>query len=92
MKKSHFLSGGVSRTPDYKLRNEWYYKHLVTEGKEKYLSPLDAALGIKNSKKHGWHGSVAELVVNLIGFGIGSYAHKHFADGVQNDVLEEDEE
>ena len=40
---------------------------------------MDAALGIKNSKKHGWHGTVAEIVVNLIGFGIGSYAHKHFA-------------
>ena len=77
--KFAFSLGGCLGRPDYKLRSEWYYKHLVTERKEKYLNPLDAALGIQTSKKHGWHGSVAEIVVNLIGFGIGSYAHKHFA-------------
>jgi len=76
--KFAFSIGGCLAKQDYKLSNEWYYKYLITEGKEKYLNPIDRLFGIKNSKKHGWHGSIAEIFVNLIGFGIGSYLHKHF--------------
>ena len=37
----------------------------------KYLNPIDKFFGIKNSTLHGWHGSVAEIVVNVLGFIIG---------------------
>tara|TARA_Y100000741_G_C18253325_1_gene558027 strand:+ start:1114 stop:1683 length:570 start_codon:yes stop_codon:yes gene_type:complete len=76
--KIAFSIGGCLAKPDYKLSNKWYYNYLITEGKEKYLNPIDRLFGIKNSKKHGWHGSIAEIFVNFIGFGIGSYVHKKF--------------
>lgn len=50
--------------------------HIVSKNHNKYINPLDRLFGIKNSKIHGWHGSVAEIVVNIIGFKIGSYLSK----------------
>tara|TARA_Y100000361_G_C11134142_1_gene330785 strand:- start:427 stop:993 length:567 start_codon:yes stop_codon:yes gene_type:complete len=76
--KFAFSIGGCLAKKDYKLSKEWYYNYLVTEGKQKYVNPIDRLLGIKNSKKHGWHGSIAEIFVNLLGFGIGSYLNKNF--------------
>lgn len=76
--KFAFSIGGCLAKQDYNLSNAWYYNYLITEGKEKYLNPIDRLFGIKNSKKHGWHGSVAEIFVNLIGFGIGSYLNTKF--------------
>ncbi len=76
--KFAFSIGGCLAKKDYKLSKEWYYNYLVTEGKQKYVNPIDRLLGIKNSKKHGWHGSIAEIFVNLLGFSIGSYLNKNF--------------
>lgn len=44
---------------------------IVYRGEEKYLNPIDEFFGIQNSRIHGWHGSVAEIVVNIIGFAFG---------------------
>ena len=41
---------------------------IVYRGDEKYLNPIDQFFGIRNSRIHGWHGSVAEIGVNLVGF------------------------
>ena len=45
--------------------------HIVYRGEEKFLNPIDKMFGIKNSKIHGWHGSIAEIVVNIVGFYFG---------------------
>ena len=45
--------------------------YIVYRGEEKYLNPIDKYFGIQNSRIHGWHGSVAEIVVNIIGFAFG---------------------
>ena len=50
--------------------------YIISKNHNKYVNPLDRLFGIKNSKIHGWHGSVAEIVVNIIGFKIGSYLSK----------------
>ena len=50
--------------------------HVVYRGEEKYLNPMDRLFGIKNSKIHGWHGSVAEIFVNLFGFCVGYAINK----------------
>ena len=46
-------------------------KYIVGKGEDKYMNPIDKLFGIKNSKIHGWHGSVAEIIANIIGFEIG---------------------
>lgn len=48
----------------------------VFAGEHKPLNMIDKALGIRNSQVHGWHGSVAEVVVNGVGFGIGVLANR----------------
>ena len=82
--KFAFSIGGCLAKQDYKLSNEWYYNYLITEGKEKYLNPIDRLFGIKNSKKHGWHGSVAEILVNVIGFYIGTLLNKYLSSYKNN--------
>ena len=41
------------------------------------MNPIDKLFGIKNSKIHGWHGSVAEIIVNIIGFEIGRKLYEY---------------
>ena len=62
MKNLHFQSADVAK--DYKLSKEWYYNYLVTEGKQKYVNPIDRLLGIKNSKNTD--GTVLLLKYSLI--------------------------
>ena len=52
------------------------WDYVVYRGLEKPLNVIDQILGIKNSKIHGWHGSPAEIVPNLLGFGVGYYLNK----------------
>jgi hypothetical protein len=47
------------------------YFYTVYRGIEKPLNYIDKLFNVKNSTLHGWHGSVAELIPNLIGFLIG---------------------
>lgn len=53
----------------YTNKNLLYY--IVYRNEKKYLNPIDRFFGINNSKIHGWHGSIAEILVNVIGFIIG---------------------
>lgn len=67
------LGGCLDNKPK---KDNWHNRHLIYKGKEKYYNPLDRLFGIKNSKVHGWHGSAAEIIVNIIGFGFGYYLQK----------------
>ena len=51
-------------------------KNIVGKNHNKYINPIDKLFGIKNSKIHTWHGSIAEIIVNLVGFAIGYYLYK----------------
>ena len=46
-------------------------EYIVGYGEEKYLNPIDKYFNIKNSKKHIWHGSLAEIFYSTIFFIIG---------------------
>tara|TARA_B110000259_G_scaffold184335_1_gene231195 strand:+ start:2425 stop:2919 length:495 start_codon:yes stop_codon:yes gene_type:complete len=45
--------------------------NIVGKNHNKYLNPVDKFLNIKNSKIHGWHFSIAEILLNIVGFEIG---------------------
>jgi len=45
--------------------------YLVGYNENKYLNTIDKIFDIKNSKKHIWHGSIAEIFYSLIFFLIG---------------------
>lgn len=73
-----YMRGGcLSYKPPHVYTNE-VDNYIVYRGIPKYVNPIDKAFGIKNSTIHGWHGSVAEIVVNVIGFGIGKIIHDVF--------------
>ena len=57
--------GGCLDKDIYNINNIVGYKE------EKYLNTIDRLFGIVNSKKHIWHGSVAEIFYSLIFFSIG---------------------
>jgi len=46
-------------------------EYIVGYGEDKYLNPIDKYFNIKNSKKHIWHGSLAEIFYSTIFFIIG---------------------
>jgi hypothetical protein len=56
-------------------QNNWHSRLIVYSGKEKSYNPIDKIFGIKNSKVHGWHHSIAEIVANILGFIIGAILH-----------------
>lgn len=64
------VGGCLMMNPNEKPNNN-PAKHIVYRGEKKYLNPIDRFFGIKNSKIHGWHGSIAEIFVNIAGFGFG---------------------
>ena len=63
-KKTNFIS---------KIYNKWYYDNIVGSNHDKYVNPIDRLFGIKGSRKHGWHHSIAEIVLNIFSFLLGSY-------------------
>ena len=46
-------------------------EYIIGYNEEKYLNIIDKIFNIKNSKKHMWHGSIAEIIYGLIFFVIG---------------------
>lgn len=52
---------------------EWEKKFIVSKDIEKNYNPIDKLAGIKNSTIHGWHHSIAEIILNIISFSFGSY-------------------
>jgi hypothetical protein len=67
----NYIGGCLSEKPiNFKHENHISDAYIF-KGDIKYLNPIDRFFNIKNSTNHMWHGSVAELIPNLIGFGIG---------------------
>lgn len=64
------LGGCLDKKP--KIKN-WHTNHLVYYGKEKQYNIIDRIFGIRNSTIHGWHHSIAEIVINILSFILGSY-------------------
>ena len=64
------IGGCLDKKP--KVKN-WHTKQLVYANKEKNYNIIDRIFGIRNSVRHGWHHSVAEIVINILAFGMGSY-------------------
>jgi hypothetical protein len=66
--------GGCLRYPpsNYNHNKNSIANYTVYRNITKPLNPIDQFFNVKNSKIHGWHGSVAELVPNFFGFLIGS--------------------
>lgn len=65
-----YIGGCLMNKPNNVSNND-ISNYTVYRNIPKYLNPIDKFFGIKNSTLHGWHGSVAEIVVNIIGFIIG---------------------
>jgi len=63
------LGGCLSEAP--KNIKHSIYNFKVYKGIPKYMNPVDKAFNIENSKLHFWHGSIAEVISNVIGFIIG---------------------
>ena len=51
-------------------------ENIISKNREKYYNVIDRLFNVKNSKIHGWHHSVAEIPVNIIGFSMGSFIKK----------------
>ena len=71
--------GGCLQYPPagYSEKNNPHYNYTVYRGINKPRNYVDKLFNIKNSKIHGWHGSVAELIPNLFGFLIGYSINKY---------------
>ena len=65
------LGGCLENAPPPNTENYKYRANLVTKGRNKKYNPIDIFFGIKNSTNHGWHHSIAEIVVNIVSFLIG---------------------
>jgi hypothetical protein len=53
------------------------FGEIIYANRMKKYNAIDRFFGIKNSTKHGWHHSVAEVLLNIAGFYVGSYLHNH---------------
>lgn len=65
-----YLDGCLSKKPKH-IGEQSIYNFKVYKNVDKYLNPVDRFFNIKNSKIHFWHGSIAEVVLNVIAFFIG---------------------
>jgi hypothetical protein len=73
-----YFGGCLSYPPrGYIEKNNPHYDYTVYRGIRKPLNYIDKLFNIKNSKLHGWHGSVAELIPNLLGFLVGYSINKY---------------
>jgi hypothetical protein len=70
------IGGCLMKNPNNKPN--YIYDYIVYKDEPKYLNPIDQFFGIKNSLKHGWHGSVAETLLNYIGLYIGYQINKKY--------------
>ena len=62
--------------PHHKEEDNKVWDYTVYRGIEKPLNVVDQVFQIKNSTIHGWHGSPAELIPNVLGFGVGYMLNK----------------
>jgi hypothetical protein len=80
-----YFGGCLQYPPNgYIEKNNPRYHYTVYRGIKKPLNPIDEFFNIKNSTLHGWHGSVAELIPNVVGFIIGYYINKYIMIAIKN--------
>lgn len=70
------LGGCFSNAPRENIENT-IFNFKVYKGVEKYMNPIDKFFNIKNSKIHSWHGSIAEVIPNILGFILGIWINKY---------------
>ena len=70
-----YINGCLMKKPKHKKNNP-VYNYSVYRNIPKYVNPIDKFFEIKNSTLHGWHGSVAEVILNIFGFLIGYFLNK----------------
>jgi hypothetical protein len=70
------LGGCFSDTPRENKENT-IFNFKVYKGVNKYMNPIDKFFNIKNSKIHSWHGSIAEVIPNILGFILGIWINKY---------------
>lgn len=71
-----YLNGCLSKKPNY-IQQQSIFNYKVYRNNTKYVNPIDRLFNIKNSKLHFWHGSIAEIFANVIGFYIGLWLNKY---------------
>ena len=65
-----YIGGCLSKRPTNWPQKYSSNSHVFAHEK-KHLHPMDEFFKIKNSTIHGWHGSIAEVFVNMAGFIVG---------------------
>ena len=72
-----YIGGCLSKPPkNFHNHQNKLYNYSVYKGIPKYLNPVDRLFNIKNSTIHAWHGSVAEIIPNFLGFYVGYSLNK----------------
>jgi len=69
--------GGCFSEASRENKENSIYNFKVYKGVDKYMNPIDKFLNIKNSKIHSWHGSIAEVIPNILGFILGIWINKY---------------
>ena len=72
-----YLGGCYSNNPDKTKPNPPYF-YKVWKNEKKNLNPIDQLFNLQPSKLHSFNGSIAEIIPNIIGFGIGWFINKRF--------------
>lgn len=71
------IGGCLAKAPfNHNEKNNKPSEYIVYRDIPKYMNPIDKFVGIENSKKHTWHGSVAELIPNFLGFCTGYFINR----------------
>ena len=70
-----YLGGCYSPNPYPDKPNPPYY-YKVWRNEPKYLHPIDKAFQLKPSTIHSFNGSIAEIIPNILGFGVGWIINK----------------
>ena len=71
-----YFGGCLSKKPEnIPLNPPYFYK--VYKDIPKYQNPIDKTFNIRNSTTITWHGSIAEIIPNILGFLVGAYIHKY---------------
>jgi len=70
------LGGCFSEVPRENIENSIFH-FKVYKRVDKYMNPIDKFFNIKNSKIHSWHGSIAEVIPNILGFILGIWINKY---------------
>ena len=71
-----YFGGCLSKKHENTTLNPPYF-YKVYKDIPKYQNSVDRAFNIQNSTIITWHGSVAEIIPNILGFLVGAYLNKY---------------